>query len=80
MSRPMQWGRARLVSGVHVGPGVNQGPVNIEVGIPNGRAMQRRLAPPIPRVRIGPLSDKLTDLVLGFSGRRTMQSRPAIDK
>ena len=46
---PMQRGRTRIVPGVHVGPGVNQGPVNIEVGIPDGRAMQRRLAPPIPQ-------------------------------
>ena len=38
------------------------------------------VSPAIPQVRISPLIDELTDLVLGFSGRRTMQSGRAIDQ
>ena len=67
---PMQWRRAGLVLGVHVGPGPNQGARHIQVGIPNGGAMQRRLAPPIAQVRIGPLMDEVADLMFGFEWRR----------
>ena len=68
--RPMQRGRALLVSGVHVGPGGNQGAVNIEIGIPNGGAMQRGLTPPVTQVRIGPLIDEVADLMFGLRSRR----------
>ena len=78
--RAMQRSGARVVSGVDIRPGGNQGAVNIQVGIPNGGAMQRGLAPPIPQVRIGPPVDEVADLMCGFGRGRAMQSRRAIEE
>ena len=61
-------------------PASIKGPVNIQVGIANGGAMQRGLAPPVPQVRIGPLIDEVADLMLGFGRGRAMQSRRAIEE
>ena len=78
--RPMQGSRAGLVPGVHVGPGPNQGARHIQVGIPDGGAMQRSLAPPVAQVRIGPLTDEVADLMLGFGRGGPMQSGRAIEE
>ena len=78
--RAMQRRGACVVAGVDIRPGVDQGAVNIQVGIPNGGAMQRGLAPPIPQVRIGPPVDEVADLMFGFGRGRAMQSRRAIEE
>ena len=78
--RPMQWRCAGLVPGVRVGPGPNQGTRHSQVGIPNGGAMQRRLAPPIPQVWIGPLIDEVADLMFGLGRRGPMQSGRPIEE
>ena len=52
--RTMQGSGAFFVLGVRVGPRPNQGARYIQVGIPDGRPMQWRLAPPITHIRIGP--------------------------
>ena len=78
--RPMQGRGTLFVLGVRVGPGPNQGARHIQVGIPNGGAMQRGLAPPVTQVRIGPLMDEVADLMLGFGRGGPMQSRRAIEE
>ena len=52
--RTMQGSGAFFVLGVRVGPRPNQGARYIQVGIPDGRPMQWRLAPKITHIRIGP--------------------------